>query len=123
MAVSLADSQIWHRLYGDADTATLFTDSAELRALLLVEGALAEAQGKLGLIPEVSAKRAMIVSLSVAGKPITLTWPEAIRPIVRISAIPAASPAISAVLPKGPSSSGPCRIQLRRISMSGKAFG
>lgn len=55
MPVSPADSQIWHRLYGDAELAQLFTDSAEIRAMLLVEGALATAQGRLGLIPETSA--------------------------------------------------------------------
>lgn len=56
MPANPGDGQTWHRLYGDAEVAQLFTDSAEIRAMLLVEGALAEAQGKLGLIPEVSAK-------------------------------------------------------------------
>ncbi len=39
----------------EADVAALFTDSAEVRAMLLVEGALAKVQGALGVIPEVSA--------------------------------------------------------------------
>lgn len=55
MAVSLADGQLFHALYGDAELGQLFTDSAEIRAMLLVEGALARAQGKLGVIPEISA--------------------------------------------------------------------
>lgn len=56
MATSLADSQMWHRLYGDAELGQLFTDSAEVRAMLLVEGALARVQGRLGMIPEVSGE-------------------------------------------------------------------
>ncbi len=49
------DSAIYRDLFGDAEIAKLFTDSAEVRAMLLVEGALAKAQGTLGLIPEISA--------------------------------------------------------------------
>nr|WP_275981943.1 lyase family protein [Frigidibacter sp. ROC022] len=37
---------------GDPEIARLFTDSAELRAMMLVEGTLALVQGRLGLIPE-----------------------------------------------------------------------
>lgn len=52
MPASAADSAIYRNLFGDEATATLFTDSAEVRAMLLVEGALARVQGKLGVIPE-----------------------------------------------------------------------
>ncbi|NNK78494.1 MAG: adenylosuccinate lyase family protein [Litoreibacter sp.] len=49
----------------------LFTDSAEVRAMMLVEGALAKAQGKLGVIPELSAnfihRAAMEVQIDPAG--------------------------------------------------------
>ena len=55
MAVTPFDSAIWRGLYSDPEIAPLFTDSAELRAMLLFEGALARVQGRLGLIPEVSA--------------------------------------------------------------------
>ena len=55
MAITPFDSAIWRELYGDAEIAALFTDSAEVRAMLLFEGALARVQGRLGLIPEVSA--------------------------------------------------------------------
>lgn len=51
MPAAPADSQIYGRLFGDEDTARLFSDSAEIRAMLLVEGALARVQGALGLIP------------------------------------------------------------------------
>ncbi len=51
MPAAPADSAIYRDLLGDAETAALFTDSAEVRAMLLVEGALARVQGGLGLIP------------------------------------------------------------------------
>ncbi|MEM6619505.1 MAG: lyase family protein [Pseudomonadota bacterium] len=56
MAISLADSGLWGALYGDAELQGFFTDSAELRAMLLVEGALARAEGELGIIPELAAQ-------------------------------------------------------------------
>lgn len=46
-----ADSALYARLFGDADTARLFSDSAEVRAMMLVEGTLARVQADLGLIP------------------------------------------------------------------------
>lgn len=51
MPANPADSAIYRRLLGDDDTAAFFADSAEIRAMLLVEGALARVQGDLGLIP------------------------------------------------------------------------
>ena len=51
MPAAPADSLIYGCLFSDEDTARLFTDSAEIRAMLLVEGALARVQGALGLIP------------------------------------------------------------------------
>lgn len=55
MPASLADSAIYRPLFGDDETAALFSDSAQIRAMLLVEGALARVQGQLGLIPETAA--------------------------------------------------------------------
>ncbi len=49
------DSAIYRELLGDGEIAGLFTDNAELRAMLLVEGALAEAQAAQGIIPAESA--------------------------------------------------------------------
>ena len=55
MPAAPADSPLYARLFGDEDAARLFSDSAEVRAMLLVEGALAKVQGALGLIPAESA--------------------------------------------------------------------
>ena len=55
MAGSLQDSAIYRGLFGDAEVAALFSDSAEVRAMLLVEGALARVQGEAGLIPSEAA--------------------------------------------------------------------
>ncbi len=55
MPAALADSPLYAPLFGDGETAALFGDSAEIRAMLLVEGALARAQGELGVIPADSA--------------------------------------------------------------------
>jgi 3-carboxy-cis,cis-muconate cycloisomerase len=55
MPAALADSALYRGLFGDDETAQLFTDSAEVRAMLLVEGALAKVQGALGMIPADSA--------------------------------------------------------------------
>jgi 3-carboxy-cis,cis-muconate cycloisomerase len=50
-----ADSAIYSKLFNDDETAHLFSDSEELRAMLWVEGALARVQGALGLIPPEAA--------------------------------------------------------------------
>lgn len=50
-----AASALYCDLFSDDATAQLFTDSAEIRAMLLVEGTLARVQGRLGLIPEPAA--------------------------------------------------------------------
>ena len=55
MPASPADSPLYARLLGDDEAARLFSDSAEVRAMLLVEGALAKVQGALGVIPAESA--------------------------------------------------------------------
>ena len=55
MPASPADSALYRGLFSDDETVALFTDSAEIRAMLLVEGTLARVQGQLGLIPETAA--------------------------------------------------------------------
>lgn len=55
MAASVFDSPLYARLFPTGEAGRLFSDSASLRAMLLVEGALAKAQGGLGIIPEISA--------------------------------------------------------------------
>lgn len=65
MAGSVHDSQIYNKLFPAGDAARLFTDSAEVRSMLIVEGALAKAQGQLGLIPEESAQFIHRASLEI----------------------------------------------------------
>lgn len=72
MAVSPFDSQLWSGLYADHDLARLFTDSAEIRAMLVFEGALAEVQADLGMIPADAAKAIQRGALEVAIDPASL---------------------------------------------------
>lgn len=52
MAISVFESAIYRDLYRDADMAALFTDSAQVRAMMLVEGVLAKTQAEAGVIPQ-----------------------------------------------------------------------
>lgn len=71
MAASVFDSPLYSRLFPAGDVGKLFTDTAEVRAMLLVEGALARVQGALGVIPETAAafihRAAMEVQIDPAG--------------------------------------------------------
>ncbi|APG48275.1 lyase family protein [Phaeobacter porticola] len=73
MAASIFDSQLYATLFPAGDVARLFSDSAEIRAMLLVEGALAKAQGAMGLIPEDSAAAIGRAVMEVALDPGALT--------------------------------------------------
>lgn len=55
MAASVFDSPLYAHLFATGEAGRLFSDSAAIRAMLLVEGALAKVQGSLGVIPEISA--------------------------------------------------------------------
>ena len=55
MAASVFSSALYGQLFGTGDIGRLWSDSAEVRAMLLVEGALAKVQGAQGIIPELSA--------------------------------------------------------------------
>ncbi len=55
MAGSVFDSSLFSRLFPTGEVGRLFTDSAEVRAMLLVEGMLAKVQGDQGVIPAESA--------------------------------------------------------------------
>ena len=55
MAASIFDSPLYAHLFDTAEAGRLFSDTAAIRAMLLVEGALAKVQGGLGVIPELSA--------------------------------------------------------------------
>lgn len=54
MSISPFDSRITARLFGEPDIGRLFSDTAELRAMMLVLGALAKVQGQAGVIPMAS---------------------------------------------------------------------
>ena len=77
MAGSVHDSTIYHKLFDAGDASKLFTDSAEVRAMLIVEGALAKAQGALGIIPELSAKAIHRATLEITVDPGALGGPAA----------------------------------------------
>lgn len=65
MAASVFDSPLYAHLFPTGEAGRLFSDSAALRAMLLVEGALAKAQGQAGIIPEVSAAAIQRASLEI----------------------------------------------------------
>ncbi|MGR3320818.1 MAG: lyase family protein [Pseudooceanicola sp.] len=69
MAGSVHDSQLYARLFPAGEVGRLFTDSAEVRAMLLVEGSLAKVQGAAGVIPEISAAFIHRAALEIALDP------------------------------------------------------
>lgn len=52
MAISIFESAIYRNQFRDADMAALFSDSAQVRAMMLVEGVLAKTQAEAGVIPQ-----------------------------------------------------------------------
>lgn len=82
MAVTPFDSAMFRGLFGDDDVARLFSDSAEVRAMLLVEGALAEAQGALGTIPADSAAFLKRACLEVQIDPASLSQDTGVNAVV-----------------------------------------
>ena len=65
MSASVFDSPLYARLFPTGDAGRLFSDTAAIRAMLLVEGALAKAQGAQGIIPELSAKAIQRATLEI----------------------------------------------------------
>ncbi|MEM6759687.1 MAG: hypothetical protein AAF601_09450 [Pseudomonadota bacterium] len=55
MATGSFSSPLLRQLFPTGDVGQLWTDSAEIRAMLIVLGALAQVQGQMGLIPADSA--------------------------------------------------------------------
>jgi 3-carboxy-cis,cis-muconate cycloisomerase len=55
MTIAL-DSKIFGPLFGDSDIDEIFTDEAYVRALVAVEGALARAEARVGVIPSRAAE-------------------------------------------------------------------
>ncbi|SFQ39889.1 3-carboxy-cis,cis-muconate cycloisomerase [Roseivivax halotolerans] len=69
MSATLFGSQLYGKLVPTGEVARLFTDSAEIRAMLIVLGALAKAEGAAGIIPEISAKAIHRASLELQVDP------------------------------------------------------
>lgn len=63
------DSALLGDLFPAGETARLFGDSAEVRAMMLVEGGLALVQGAAGVIPETAAEAIHRASLELAIDP------------------------------------------------------
>lgn len=83
------DSAILSGLFDASGTARLFTDSAELRAMMLVEAALAREQAAQGVIPETAGAAIVRASVEVAIDPAGL-GPETARNGVSVPAFVAA---------------------------------
>ena len=72
MTYSSFDSDLTGALFGDPETAALFSDAAQLRAMLRVEAALARVEGRLGVIPAAHAERIAEVAESLTIEPADL---------------------------------------------------
>jgi 3-carboxy-cis,cis-muconate cycloisomerase len=75
MTASVFDSPLFARLFDSGEAGRLFSDTAAIRAMLLVEGALAKVQGGLGVIPDLSAAAIHRASLEVQIDPGALADP------------------------------------------------
>jgi len=69
MAGSVFDSLLFASLFPTGDAGRLFTDSAAIRAMLLVEGALAKVQGAQGVVPADSAAAIYRASMEIQVEP------------------------------------------------------
>jgi 3-carboxy-cis,cis-muconate cycloisomerase len=72
MAVTPLASPLYGGWTGDAEIAAHLTDAAEIRAMLVVEGALARAQGALGIIPAASAEAIAAAAAALSPDPASL---------------------------------------------------
>ena len=89
MPANPADSALYSVLFNDDETAKLFSAEAEVRMMLLVEGALARVQGDLGLIPPDAAAFIERASREIRLDPAALA-PETARDGVPVPALLAA---------------------------------
>ncbi|MFT6773229.1 MAG: 3-carboxy-cis,cis-muconate cycloisomerase [Paracoccaceae bacterium] len=96
MAVTPFDSPMMRDLLSDREVGALFSDAAEIRAMLLFEGALAKAQGALGMIPETAAAAIYRMSRDVAVDPAALAPAVAAAGVVVPALIPAFRKAMNA---------------------------
>lgn len=95
MAVTPFDSPLWRELYGDAELGALFSDSAELRAMMLAEAALARVQARLGLAPQAAAEAITRAAAEASLDPAALARGTAAAGV----SVPAFVEAFRAVLP------------------------
>lgn len=72
MPASPIDSPMYKDLFFDAEVGKLFTDSAEVRAMMVVEGALAKAQAEFNIIPADSADAIARAAVEVQLDPASL---------------------------------------------------
>ncbi|MEO0959861.1 MAG: lyase family protein [Pseudomonadota bacterium] len=72
MAVTPFDSALWQGHLGDAEAASLFSDTAEIKAMLAVERAMAAAQAALGMIPAEAAAEIETTAATLGIPPETL---------------------------------------------------
>ncbi len=77
MAGSPFDSTLYAGLFPTGDVRALWSDRSEIRAMLLVEGALARVQGELGVIPRKGAEQISKAALEVQIDATTLSEPTA----------------------------------------------
>jgi 3-carboxy-cis,cis-muconate cycloisomerase len=77
MPVAPYDSAVTRGLFGDPEVASLFAEAAQVRAMLLAEGALATAEARLGIIPADSAAAIDRAARETLIDPATLTGPTA----------------------------------------------
>jgi len=75
MSVTPFDSALYRDLFGDAEIARLFSDTAEVRAMMLVMGTLAKVQGQAGDIPEISGAFLHRAAMEVQVDPAALSRP------------------------------------------------
>lgn len=72
MVSSIHDNMYLSELFSAGEVSRLFAPSAEVRAMLVVEGALAKAQGSAGVIPEISAAAIQRAAVEVQIDPAAL---------------------------------------------------
>ncbi len=73
MAGSVFDSQIFNELFPTGEFGELFTDAAEIREMMRVEGNLAKIQGQKGIIPEINAEAIHKAAMEIQLDPSELT--------------------------------------------------
>lgn len=72
MAASPLDSALYGPLLADPEVGALFGDAAEIASLLRVEAALAQVQGRLGVIPAEAAARILAALTDAIEDPVAL---------------------------------------------------